>query len=85
MNTISYTAARANLAKTIDQVCNDHAPIMITRSQAKTTVLISLEDYESIMETNYLLKSPANAAHLKSAIEEIETMITKKTKSKKAC
>lgn len=80
MNTISYTSLRSHLAKTLEQVCNDHEPIIITRSKSKPTVLISLDDYESIMETNYLLKSPANATRLRATIEEIESMITKKKK-----
>lgn len=77
MNTISYTSIRANLASNMDKVCQDHTPLVITRSKAKSTVLLSLEDYESIMETCYLLKSPTNAKRLKTSIQEIERMISK--------
>lgn len=80
MQTISYTALRANLAKALDKVCEDHNPVVVTRANAKSTVLLCLEDYESIMETNYLLKSPANAERLKAAIEEAEALIAKKNK-----
>lgn len=84
MNTISYTAARSNLAKTMKQVCDDHMPVIITRASAQPVVMLSLEDFEAIEETNYLMKSPANAARLLEAIDEIEALIVKgKRKGKK--
>jgi antitoxin YefM len=84
MHTISYTSARSHLAKTMQQVCDDHAPVVITRSQSEPVVMISLSDYESMQETNYLLRSPTNAARLAKSIDEIEAMIaSKKSKKKK--
>lgn len=71
MNAITYSAARANLASTMDRVCNDHEPIIITRSGENTVVMLSLEDYESLEETAYLLRSPANARRLLDAIEQL--------------
>ncbi|HEX5485063.1 MAG TPA: type II toxin-antitoxin system Phd/YefM family antitoxin, partial [Limnobacter sp.] len=47
MDAISYTAARTNLAKTMEQVCEDHAPVIITRNKSQSVVMISLEDYEA--------------------------------------
>ena len=61
MDAISYTSARANLASTMEQVCNDHAPIIITRKSEAPVVMMSLEDYQAMEETTYLLRSPANA------------------------
>jgi antitoxin YefM len=75
MPTITYTSARANLAKTMHKVCEDHSPVIITRSNAEPVVMISLSDYEAMQETNYLLSSPKNALRLGEAIDEIEKMI----------
>ncbi len=73
MNALSYTAARANLAGTMAKVCNDHAPIIITRKSESPVVMMSLEDYESRAETAYLLRSPANARQLLESIAELES------------
>ncbi len=80
MQSISYTAARSHLASTMEQVCEDHAPIVIIRSNKEPVVMVSLADFESIMETNYLLSSPANAKRIMQGIEECETLIKKKDK-----
>lgn len=69
---MSYTAARANLAKTMENVCNDHTPVIITRKSESPVVMMSLEDYESMQETTYLLRSPANARILLESISELE-------------
>ena len=71
MDTISYTAARANLATTMDRVCNDHEPLIITRSGEQAVVLLSLEDYNALEETAYLLRTPANARRLLSATAQL--------------
>jgi Txe/YoeB family toxin of toxin-antitoxin system len=55
MNAITYTAARENLASTMDQVCLDRDPVIITRKREQSVVMISLEDYEALEETAYLL------------------------------
>lgn len=73
MNAMSYTVARANLAQTMQQVCNDHAPIIITRKQQPAVVMMSLEDYQAWQETAYLLRSPANARRLLASIAELES------------
>jgi len=68
---INYTAARENLARTMDRVCEDHTPVVITRNRDQAVVMLSLEDYEALEETAYLLRSPANARRLLSAIESL--------------
>lgn len=72
MDAISYTAARANLSNTMESVCKDHSPIIITRKRESPVVMISLEDYQAMEETAYLLRSPANARRLLDAIAELE-------------
>ena len=73
MKTFSYTAVRNNLAKAIDQVNEDHAPIIITRQKGASAVLISLEDFESWQETRPLTScSPAMARRLRRAVAQIE-------------
>lgn len=71
MDAISYSSARANLASTMDRVCNDHEPLIITRNGEKAVVMLSLEDYKSLEETAYLLRSPANARRLLSSIAQL--------------
>ena len=71
MDAITYSAARANLASTMDRVCDDHQPIIITRNGQQSVVMLSLEDYSALEETAYLLRSPANAKRLLSSIDQL--------------
>lgn len=71
MDAITYSAARANLASTMDRVCNDHEPLIITRSGEQSVVMVSLEDYQALEETAYLLRSPANARRLLAAAAQL--------------
>ena len=72
MRSITYTAARNQLANVIALVNEDHAPLLITRQKGAPAVLMSLEDFHSWEETAYLLRSPENARRLKSAIAQLE-------------
>ena len=72
MDAIPYTTLRANLAGQIDRVCEDHAPIIVTRKANASVVMISLEDYEALEETSYLLRSPRNARRLLESLLELE-------------
>jgi len=71
MDAMTYTAARANLASTMSRVCNDHEPLIITRNGEQSVVMISLEDFKALEETAYLLRTPANAQRLLSAVEQL--------------
>lgn len=72
MKSITYTAARENLATTINKVCEDHAPVVITRNRDQAVVMLSLAEYESLQETAYLLRSPANAKRLFGAMDALK-------------
>ena len=72
MNAITYSQARENLAKTITNVCEDHSPVIITKKGTEAVVMISLEDYEAMEETTYLLRSPKNAKRLLESIDQLE-------------
>ncbi|MEY2682960.1 MAG: Antitoxin YefM [Pseudomonadota bacterium] len=71
MDAISYSAARANLASTMDRICEDHEPLIITRNGQPSVVMLSLEDFTSLEETAYLLRSPANTKRLMAAVEQL--------------
>lgn len=71
MDAITYSSARANLASTMDRVCNDHEPLIITRNGDQSVVMLSLEDFQTLQETAYLLRNPANAKRLLSAVAQL--------------
>jgi antitoxin YefM len=71
MDAITYSAARANLANTMDRVCSNHEAIIITRNGQRSVVMQSLEDFNALEETAYLLRSPANAKRLIGAIDQL--------------
>ena len=72
MEAITYTAARQNLAKTMEKVCENRAPIIVTRKTSNSVVIMSLEDYEALEETAYLLRSPKNTRRLIESIAQLE-------------
>ena len=69
---MTYTQARANLAALMDKAVDDKVPVYITRKNGKRVAMIDAEEYESLMETAYLLSSPANARRLIEAIEQAD-------------
>ncbi len=73
MQAITYSWARNNLAQSIDQVCDNHEAIVITKKNDRAAVLMSLEDYQALEETAYLLRSPTNAKRLMDAINQLES------------
>ena len=72
MSIVTYSYARQNLAKLMDEVERDHAPVFISRQRRRgAAVLVSQGDWDSMQETLYLLKSPKNAARLRRAISDL--------------
>lgn len=72
MNAMTYTEARETLAVTIRRVCRDHVPVIITRKREDSVVMMAQEDYDSLTESAYLLRSPKNARRLLASIRELE-------------
>ena len=72
MKSITYTEARENLANTINRVCEDNAPVIVTRNRDQAVVMLSLAEYESLLETAHLLRSPSNAKRLLDSIDAIK-------------
>lgn len=72
MKTMSYTESRARYAEVLDSVVNDREEVVITRAGHEPVVIVSLDDYESLRETAYLMRSPANARRLLDAMERLE-------------
>ena len=73
MDAITYSTARAKLADTMDRVCDDHEPIIITRNGDQAVVMMSLDDFEALEETAYLLRSPKNARRLLESIAALDS------------
>jgi antitoxin YefM len=72
MRIVNFSEARNNLKSVLDQVINDADYTIITRRNSENAVVMSLETFNSFMETFYLLRSPANAAHLSKSIEQFK-------------
>ncbi|RZT31352.1 antitoxin YefM [Cupriavidus agavae] len=72
MNVMTFSEARASFKQALDAVCRDHEPTVITRQRGEHVVLISLEDYNSMLETLHLLGSEKNAARLRESIAEFK-------------
>lgn len=71
MDAITYSTARANLARTMDRVCEDHAPLIITCNGEPSVVMVSLDDYQALEETAYLLRRSAKSGHLLAAVIQL--------------
>ena len=81
--TITYSRLRNQLAKALDKVNEDRAPLLIVRQRGKSAVLLSAEEYSALEETAYLLRSPRNAARLRAAHDEIEKEIARRAATRR--
>jgi antitoxin YefM len=72
MDHASYTELRQNLKRHLDKVCDDRAPLVVTRRNAEPVVVLSLTEYEALEETLHLLSNPANAERLLKSIAQAE-------------
>ena len=71
MDAVTYSSARANLARAMDRVCDDHEALIITRHRGQAVVLLSLQDFQALEETAYLLRNRSNAQRLLSAAAQL--------------
>ena len=72
MRTMSYSQSRAHYAEVLDSVVDDREEVVITRAGKEPVVIVSLDDYESMKETAYLMRSPENARRLRESIDRLE-------------
>ena len=72
MEALSYTKVRNQLSYVMNHVCQDHDPVIITRQKHPSVVVMSLEDYNALTETAYLLQSPKNAERLNEAVADLK-------------
>ena len=78
MDAVSYSDLRQNLKSYMDKVYQDNDPLIITRKNNENLILISIEEYNSLIETSYLLGNEANAEHLKKSISQYTSGKAKK-------
>jgi antitoxin YefM len=72
MRTITYTESRAHYAETLSSVVDDREEVIVTRAGHEPVVMVALSEYESLKETAYLMRSPANAQRITESIERLE-------------
>ena len=72
MKTMTYSESRARYAEVLDSVVDDREEVIITRAGHEPAVILSLEEYNSLKETAYLMRSPQNARRLMASIERLE-------------
>lgn len=70
MQVLTFSEARAGLKQAMDDVCRDHEPTVITRQRGEHVVLLSLEDFNSMNETMYLLGTASNASRLRDSVAQ---------------
>lgn len=80
MRSLTFSEARGNLKRVLDEVVEDHVATIIKRRDAEDAVVMSLSDYNALQETMYLLSTPANARHLMESIAQLRAGKTKARK-----
>lgn len=71
MDALTYSYVRTHLAEVMRQVNDDHAPVLVTTQRGKPVVMMSLDDFNSLEETAYLLRDPKRAKRLLASVERL--------------
>ncbi len=71
MDAVNYSDLRQNLKKYLDSVYRDHEPLIVTRKNNENVVILSVDDYNSLNETQYLMSSKANVEHLQKSLAQL--------------
>jgi antitoxin YefM len=72
MDVVTYSEARANLKDVMDRIVEDKTEVIVTRQKAEAVVMVSLSEWNSMVETAHLLSSPVNAERLRRSIEQMK-------------
>ena len=72
MDVLTFSETRANLKSVMDQVVNDHTPVVVARKRGEAVVMLSLDDWNSIEATLHLLSNPENARRLRRSISQLD-------------
>lgn len=72
MTAITSAKLRKTLSQTISKVCDDREAVIIEHGADRRVVMIPLEEYESMSETDYLLRTPANASRLLDSVAQLK-------------
>ena len=75
VNTMTYSAFKSNIENALNAVLDSHQPVIVKKNRRSSVVVVSLDEYKSLVETRYLLSTHANAARLTTGIEEVEALI----------
>jgi antitoxin YefM len=80
MNSVSYAAFKSDIESTFQSVITKHEPVVVRKDRRSSVVMLPLDEYESLMETRYLLASTANSERLMKGIDEVEALIAQSVK-----
>lgn len=73
MDAVNYSSLRQNLKKYLDSVFNDHEPLIVTRKNDENVVILSVDDFNALNETQYLLSTKNNAEHLQNSLSQLRS------------
>jgi len=76
MNTLTYSVFKSDMEGALNNVIKTHEPVVVKKDRKSSVVVMPLGEYQSFVETRYLLSNPVNAARIMQGIEEVEALIS---------